>query len=88
MIGDTPFRWILWALVFYVAMRSLISTAILLRDRLQGLLVAHVKQQQVDAQKRKRIQELREKIRIKKANLLSAEAREREAKLAKESKAA
>ena len=39
----------------------------LLRDRLQELLVAHVKRAQIEAQKKRRIFELREKIRAKKA---------------------
>lgn len=39
----------------------------LLRDRLQDLLVAHVKRAQIEAQKKRRIFELREKIRAKKA---------------------
>jgi hypothetical protein len=38
-----------------------------LRDRLQGLLVAHAKRQQIEAMKRHRIKELRESIRAKKA---------------------
>ena len=39
----------------------------LLRDRLQELLVAHVKRSQIEGQKKRRIFELREKIRAKKA---------------------
>ncbi len=39
----------------------------LLRDRLQELLVAHVKRAQIEGQKKRRIFELREKIRDKKA---------------------
>jgi len=39
----------------------------LLRDRLQELLVAHVKKAQIEGQKKRRIVELREKIRAKKA---------------------
>jgi len=38
----------------------------LLRDRLQKLLVAHVKKAQIEGQKKRRIVELREKIRAKK----------------------
>ena len=41
--------------------------SILLRDRLQDLLVTHVKRAQIEAQKKRRIFELREKIRAKKA---------------------
>jgi hypothetical protein len=44
-----------------------------LRDRLQGLLVAHVKRQQIEAMKRQRIKELRESIRAKKASRKSAD---------------
>jgi len=53
--------------VVFVAMRCLLSLSILLRDRLQDLLVQHVKKQQIESQKKKRIMELREKIRGKKA---------------------
>ena len=58
MISDIPVQWIVWALVFLIAMRSLISMSILLRDRLQALLVEHVRKQQVESQKRQRIKEL------------------------------
>jgi hypothetical protein len=43
------------------------SLSILLKDRLQDLLIAHVKRQQIESKKRQRIAELREKIRAKKA---------------------
>jgi hypothetical protein len=38
-----------------------------LRHRLQGLLVAHLKRQQIEAMKRHRIKELRKSVRAKKA---------------------
>ncbi|HUP77240.1 MAG TPA: hypothetical protein VM260_01675 [Pirellula sp.] len=68
MLSEPPIRWIVWGIVVFVALRSLISLAIKLRDRLQSLLVEHVKKQQMESQKRQRIKELREKIRSKKAN--------------------
>jgi len=67
MISELQMRWLLWAFVVFVAMRCLLSLSILLRDRLQDLLVQHVKKQQIESQKKKRIMELREKIRGKKA---------------------
>ncbi len=78
-MNELPLRWIVWALVFFLAMRCLISMSILLRDRLQGLLVEHVKKQQLEAQKRQRIFELREKIRAKKAHAEEAEIQEKRA---------
>ncbi len=79
MTNELPLRWILWAIVFFLTMRCLISMSILLRDRLQGLLIEHVKKQQIESQKRQRILELREKIRIKKANAAEADISERRA---------
>ena len=77
MISEIPLRWVIWAIVVFVALRCLIAMAILLRDRLQDLLVAHVKRQQVEAKKRVRIRELREKIRAKKASAaVAAEIKE------------
>lgn len=66
-LSDLPFKWLVWAVAVYVAMRCLMSLATLLRERLQGLLIAHVKRQQIESLKRQRIAELREKIREKKA---------------------
>jgi len=51
----------------------------MLRDRLQALLVAHVKNQQVESKKRQRINELRGKIREKKANAEIVNANEKRA---------
>ncbi len=79
MTNELPLRWILWVIVFFLTMRCLISMSILLRDRLQGLLIEHVKKQQIESQKRQRILELREKIRIKKANAAEADISERRA---------
>lgn len=67
MTGELPLHWIVWTCVVLITMRCLIAMATLLRDRLQGLLVAHVKKQQIESMKRQRIMELREKIRAKKA---------------------
>jgi len=67
MVSEFQMQWLLWAFVVFVAMRCLLSLSILLRDRLQDLLVQHVKKQQIESQKKKRIMELREKIRGKKA---------------------
>lgn len=67
MISELPLHWIVWTFVVLITMRCLISMATLLRDRLQELLVAHVKKQQIESMKRQRIMELREKIRAKKA---------------------
>ena len=68
MFGELSVRWIVWAIVVFVALRSLASLSILLRDRLQGLLVDYIKLQQAESQKRQRIKELREKIRMKKSD--------------------
>ena len=77
MFDELPVRWLLWAIVVFVALRCLIALAILLRDRLQDLLIAHVKKEQIESQKRARIRELREKIRAKKATAAAvAEIRE------------
>jgi hypothetical protein len=43
------------------------SLAKRLREHLQGLLIEHVKRQQIESKKRKRINELREIIRKRKA---------------------
>ena len=59
--------------------------SILLRDRLQDLLVTHVKRAQIEAQKKRRIFELREKIRAKKAKA-AAEAATAADKVALEKK--
>ena len=67
MISELQLRWALWAIVVFITLRCLLSMSILLRDRLQDLLVAHVKRAQIEAQKKRRIFELREKIRAKKA---------------------
>ncbi len=79
MTSDLPQYWIVWAIVVLIAMRCLISMATLLRDRLQGLLVAHVKKQQIESMKRQRIMELREKIRAKKAASEIVEVKEKRA---------
>ena len=79
MLSEPPIRWIVWGIVVFVALRSLISLAIKLRDRLQSLLVEHVKKQQIESQKRERIKELREKIRAKKANAESDNSKEKRA---------
>jgi hypothetical protein len=67
MLSELQLRWALWAIVVFITLRCLLSMSILLRDRLQDLLVAHVKRAQIEAQKKRRIFELREKIRAKKA---------------------
>ena len=79
MNSEIPIQWILWAIVFFVAMRCLISLSTTLRDRLQLLLVDHVKKQQMESKKRQRISELRGKIREKKANNAIANANEKRA---------
>ena len=79
MNSEIPIQWILWATVFFVAMRCLISLSTTLRDRLQLLLVDHVKKQQMESKKRQRISELRGKIREKKANTAIANANEKRA---------
>ena len=66
MLTDFPVRWIVFGIALLVAMQCLMSMATLLRDRLQGLLLSHVKRQQIESKKRNRIQELREAIRAKK----------------------
>ncbi len=67
MLNEPTLRWIACGIVLLVALQCLTSIATALRDRLQGLLVAHVKRQQIEARKRQRIKELRETIREKKA---------------------
>jgi hypothetical protein len=67
MLSDLPINWIVWGVAAFVALRCLMSLSILLKDRLQDLLIAHVKRQQIESKKRQRIAELREKIRAKKA---------------------
>ena len=80
MISELQMRWLLWAFVVFVAMRCLLSLSILLRDRLQDLLVQHVKKQQIESQKRQRILELQEKIRAKKnASFEESGAKEKKA---------
>ena len=79
MVSELQLRWLLWSIVVFIAMRCLLSLSILLRDRLQDLLVQHVKKQQIESQKRQRIKELREKIRAKKASLKEGAAQEKKA---------
>ncbi|MEQ1826624.1 MAG: hypothetical protein ABL921_11795 [Pirellula sp.] len=69
MFDEQTIQWVLVCIAFYAAMRCLLSLANLLRERLQELLKAHVKRQQIEAQKRMRIHELREKIRAKKESV-------------------
>ena len=69
MFGELSVRWIVWAIIVFVALRSLASLSIMLRDRLQGLLVDYIKLQQAESQKRQRIKELREKIRVRKSEV-------------------
>lgn len=66
MNSELQLRWALWAIVVFISLQCLISMSTLLRDRLQKLLVAHVKKAQIEGQKKRRIVELREKIRAKK----------------------
>ena len=79
MFSEPLIRWIVWGIVVFVALRSLMSLAVKLRDRLQSLLVEHVKNQQLESQKRQRIKELREKIRAKKAIAESDNSKEKRA---------
>ena len=67
LFSEQTLRWIIQALAIYIAMRCLMSLAIRLREHLQGLLIEHVKRQQIESKKRKRINELREIIRKRKA---------------------
>jgi hypothetical protein len=67
MLNEPTLRWIACGIVLLVTLQCLTSIATALRDRLQGLLVAHVRRQQIEAMKRQRIKELRESIRAKKA---------------------
>ena len=79
MNSELPIQWIVWGIVFFITMRCLITLSTMLRDRLQALLVAHVKNQQVKSKKRQRINELRGKIREKKANAEIVNANEKRA---------
>ena len=79
MVSELQLRWLLWSIVVFIAMRCLLSLSILLRDRLQDLLVQHVKKQQIESQKRHRIKELREKIRAKKATMETGAMKEKRA---------
>jgi len=67
MFSDIPFQWIVWGIVMLIAFRSLISMSIQLRDRLQALLLAYIKQQRIESRKLQRIRELRERIKARKA---------------------
>lgn len=67
MLNALSLRWIVCGIVLLVTLKYLMSMAIMLRDRLQGLLVAHVNRQRIEALKRQRIQEHRETLRAKKA---------------------
>ena len=78
MISELQLRWALWAFVVFISLQCLLSMATLLRDRLQDLLIAHVKRAQIEAQKRRRINELREKIRAKKAQVADEYGKELE----------
>jgi hypothetical protein len=75
MLNEPLLRWIACGIVLLVALQCLTSIATALRDRLQGLLVAHAKRQQIEARKRQRITELRESIRAKKAVRKSSDAK-------------
>lgn len=55
------------------------SLAKRLREHLQGLLIEHVKRQQIESKKRKRINELREIIRKRKAASAAETAIDQEA---------
>ena len=72
MLSELPIQWIVCGIALFVAMQCLMSMATLLRERLQGMLIAHVKRKQIEALKQQRIQELRETIRAKKATATSA----------------
>ena len=67
MLTDLPIKWILCCVAVFVALSCIMSLATLLKERLHGLLVEHVKRQQIESKKRQRITELREKIRSKKS---------------------
>ncbi len=82
LFSEQTFRWIIQALAIYVAMRCLMSLAKRLRERLQGLLIEHVKRQQIESKKRKRIDELREMIRRRKAASAADEEAEEQQKRA------
>jgi predicted exporter len=67
MLNELPLQWIGCGIVVLVTLKCLTSMATARRDRLQGLLVAHLKRQQMEAMKRQRIKELRESIRARNA---------------------
>lgn len=67
MPSEQFLKWGLSLIACYIAMRCLISLSEVLREHLKGLLIAHVKRQQIEMRKRQRIAELKEKIRAKKA---------------------
>ena len=79
LFSEQTLRWIIQALAIYIAMRCLMSLAKRLRERLQGLLIEHVKRQQIESKKRKRINELREIIRKRKAASAAEAAVDQEA---------
>ncbi|MEI7460864.1 MAG: hypothetical protein WCK15_15750 [Pirellula sp.] len=66
MLNELTLRWIACGIVLLVTLQCLTSIATALRNRLQGLLVAHLRRQQIEAMKRQRIKEFRESIRAKK----------------------
>jgi hypothetical protein len=74
-MSDFPVTWLVAIAACYVAVRSLIALANRRREDLQGLLSAHVKRARVESLKKRRIRELREKIRAKKAMEKEAETR-------------
>jgi hypothetical protein len=73
MLNELPIHWLVWGIAAYVSMKCAISLATILKDRLQALLVEHVKKQQIESLKRRRISELRDKIRQKKERELESE---------------
>ena len=75
MLSEFPWQWMIVTVAAYVALRCIMSLGTRLRDHLQGLLVEHVKRQQIESKKKKRIQELREAIRKKKAAALEESER-------------
>jgi predicted Holliday junction resolvase-like endonuclease len=72
--------WVVWGLVVLLAIRGLIRMSKDLRERLQQLLVDYVKEQKQEANRKRKIMEIRDKFR----RMKEAANRQAQSELAKE----
>ncbi len=77
-MNDSIVAFLIWGVATFVAVRCIMTMSTLLRDRLQGLLVNYVQRQRLDMHKKRRIRELRMKIREKKLRESDVEQRKSE----------